>query len=83
MVGFHKFIIIFSFLGGISIFMMLGAGLWKFNLQWILAAVLALVYYICVAETNMMRDGFTGQKGFQDIHIMFTLAFAPFVYTFY
>ena len=82
-IGLQKSIVIFGFMGGITVFMALAAQLLKANTIFALVAVMALVSYLFFAEGNMARHANCGTKGFQDIHVAFTVIFFPLMYVFY
>ena len=82
-IGLQKSVVIFGFMGGITVFMALAAQLLKANTVFALMAVMSLICYIYFAEGNMSRHANCGTKAFQDIHIAFTVFFYPLMYVFY
>ena len=64
-IGLQKSIVIFGFMGGITVFMALAAQLLKANTVFALIAVMSLICYLFFAETNMARHANCGTKAFQ------------------
>ena len=81
--GLQKSIVMFGFLGGVTVFMALASQLLKANTVFAHVAVCSLIGYLYLGESNMSRHQNCGSKAFQDIHIMFTCAFFPMMYVFY